>query len=229
MIYRISLKTLRASSLCATALVVLVFTLGANPLATTRASSQPSHGVILLGTVCDDDGSTPIPYAQVGIFESRKDTSRRPGRALYDTFTNRLGAFSFDKYSSPGTYEIFVFGDNGDVIASQSLSVTYETKSVQVLQLGTYRGSMEGASFEASGRPSANLLIVLKSTNDDQVFSAMTNKKGRYRFDHLPSGTYTLLATFKNKDEEQEVWKDVVIDGKHIKQDLNLKRMNWPE
>jgi hypothetical protein len=220
-----SMRICRKSNLfikCAMIIPMLLgLTLRASHPATSQASTQPSRGVILLGTVYAADGSSPIPDAKVWICVSAKGETKQ---LVASTRTNRVGAFCINQYISQGNYEILILEKNGDVVASQPLAITKDNKPVTVLSLVAYKGVLEGTVFDAAGKPAGGIVVVF--TDDHHVFSAKTDKDGHYIVNHIADGTFDVLpqVELQDKDGMLRALSSVKIDGDHVTKDVRLER-----
>ena len=194
--------------------------LAANPSAATQPTTQMSRGTILLGTVCDDDGASPIVGESLMVIQAKKGGER--GEIISTARTNGVGAFSFDQYIPEGNYEVLVSARQGRFIASKVLSITKKSEPVVLLQMQTFTGKLEGTLVQMSGERAVGAKIVL--VRNDQLFtvSAETDKDGRYKAGHIAFGIYHVAATYMGKGGLQTATADVEIGNDLVKKDLTL-------
>jgi hypothetical protein len=190
---------------------------------TTQAATRPSPGVILLGTVCTSDDSLPVSDAKVLLRSSQKFPA---DKLAASSKTNRVGAFCIDRYISQGSYRISVLDQNGNAIASESLTIAKSDKPVMTLSLVAYKASLEGSVLDAFGKPASGVEIIFAQKDSDDFFRTKTDKDGHYIIKHIADGAYMVIpqVDLEDKNGMLRPLNDVKIDGGHVMRDIRLDR-----
>ena len=141
------------------------------------------------GRVTTENGE-PAANANVIMFDNERN--------MFQTQTNRIGAFGFDRIP-PGNYHIIATLDRLRP-AEADIEVFANEETVIDLVLGggggggdREFGSVSGMVTTADGEPAANAHVVLMGGRRE-MFQAQTDENGAFAFDPVPVGNYHITA-----------------------------------
>ena len=148
-----------------------------------------SEGGSLTGTVSDAAGA-PLQ----GVYITASNAAIGSARGAY---TDSAGEYVFDQLA-PGTYTVYFYGsgqnlgewfDDSPTLAGAA-SVTVESGATTAgIDAELSSGTIGGVVTDPAGRPLASLRVRLSTGT-----TTLTDPAGRYRFDLLAAGDYTVLV-----------------------------------
>ncbi len=155
------------------------------------------------GRVTTENGE-PAANANVIMFDNERN--------MFQTQTNRIGAFGFDRIP-PGNYHIIATLDRLRP-AEADIEVFANEETVIDLVLGggggggdREFGSVSGMVTTADGEPAANTHVVLMGRRGE-MFQTQTNENGAFAFERVPVGNYHITAML---DRMQMVEADIEV------------------
>lgn len=160
---------------------------------TATSLTVPAHaaGTGLDGTITN--ALTGAPVVGAGIVIQHPDGSGW-------NFANSDSAGNYDFPDASGQYVVRVSAGG---YVEQSLNATAPgTTDISLMPI--QYGSIAGRAFKHGGGVIPNVYVELRR-NDNQVANTATDAKGRYRFDNVETGTYTIKFRFPSGFE---LWYD---------------------
>jgi uncharacterized protein YfaS (alpha-2-macroglobulin family) len=140
----------------------------------------------LSGTVRNLESRQPVPGLTVSVIDIRGDV-------VVTATTGSDGQFTVPELT-PGLYTLTVAGTTVQPVAyNVDLRGPADlTRDIDVAARTELRGVVRSAS---SGAPVHDALTTLLNPDGQVVASVITGSDGKFRFDDLQAGTYTLIAT----------------------------------
>ena len=170
---------------------------------------------IIMGTVYEGDGSTPVPGAKIDI--------QGVG------FSTSLKANSLGQYQLTGvpTGDFTIRASDPDTglpgTASDTVTTSGQVVTADVTLLGA--GSVTGTVFKGDGiTPLAEGNVTIKSDNPDYPVerTTITDSAGKYKIDALPIGSFTVNATDPNTGVPGSVTGSVSYHGEVVTANVTL-------
>ena len=134
----------------------------------------------ITGTVVDDAG---LPAGAVGV------TLNASGQSSQTIFAGPEGAFSFDNIPS-GTFMVLA-EDTVNHISGSTGGILLPGESIDVRVVLEYTESVAGVVLFPDQRPASGIALVM--TGPDNTLYGETEADGRFTFDAVPVGAYTLM------------------------------------
>lgn len=162
---------------------------GYRPLATVVSRTSPPLDITLdatasvRGTVSDRHGGRPVAAATITAIASG-------GQVIATTKSDPSG-----RYALTGLDDVITLVAAAPGADPFATIVQRGPEPVQEIDLELDIYSAVTGTVTAAGHPVAGLPLILRDRDDVQVATAVTDSSGRYRFDHIRAGRYTVDQT----------------------------------